>query len=207
MHTFFQLVDAMGARTTLAIAEYEQRVPAATRAVVAVAGHVQRDAPKPTDAAALATARLVPSAIARTFASLYETDAPPPVDFDHTPADAPLPLGVQSRDDGARDVFWIRRPEASTVKAFLAERERGARATTLLVPTTRGLPDDWATRWNATHVEIHILAEHVVVRGGAIALAPRLRVLRVAAGRPSPDIPLATPVPSATVDRGSDRRT
>jgi hypothetical protein len=132
-------------------------------------------------------------AIARALASLYGTGEPPSIDFDGVPEGAPLVLGEQTRDDGARDVFWMRRPDATGVRTFLLERERGPRATTLLVPTARGLPRDWSTRWSASHVEIDVLTEVVVIRGGALALATRLRVVR-ATPEQAANIPLAAPV-------------
>lgn len=233
---FFEVVDAMGDRTTIALGEYERLVPAALRAALASAGLVARGAPlrslrcedggclreivdeddaigrylavcerspavcppEPVDAATLATARLVPGALARTLSSLYALAPAPAADVERASAETPVLLGVQSRDDGARDVFWLRRPEATAVRALLLERERGARATTLLVPTTRGLPSDWATRWSTSHVEIDVLAEAVVLRGETIALAPRLRVVR-AAPEAAANVPLAASVPVANV--------
>lgn len=238
MLSFFQLVDAMGERTTLAVREYEASVAAAeTRAMVAAAGWTQRGAPlralrcddggclrevieeegaigrylavcerspaacppEAIDAATIATARLVPSAIARTLASLYGVDVPNAAQIDRATADAALLLGVAPRDDGACDVFWMRRPEPDAVKAFLLDRERGARATVLLVPTTRGLPEDWSTRWSGASatrtVEIDVLAETIVLRNGSIALVPRLRVVRAPVA--AAPIPIAPPAASA----------
>jgi hypothetical protein len=130
-------------------------------------------APSVVDAAQIASVRIVHAALLRSLRALHEVDASDA----RIPraSDEPILLGAQAI---GRDVFFVRRPDARSLAAFLREREGVARQTLVLVPTTRALAPDWATRYGGHgDVTIEVLAETIVVRGESLALAPRLRAI------------------------------
>lgn len=73
---------------------------------------------------------------------------------------------------GDRDLFWAGTPRDMDLAAFGARRERIKRKTRVLVPTSRNVPLDVASRHAAgEHVEIVALDDLLVLREGKLALA------------------------------------
>jgi hypothetical protein len=92
----------------------------------------------------------------------------------------PLLLGAERASSPARDVFLALRPRDDSFPLFLALRERAARPALVLVPTSRAVTADLATRFApGAHVEIEILEDTLVVRDGAIARVPPLRLVKL----------------------------
>jgi hypothetical protein len=83
--------------------------------------------------------------------------------------------------DAACDVFFVARPDAGALAAFLASREKAKAPARVLVPTARRLPAKLASRG-----EIVVLEEALVMKGARLVLqgvrpATSLGVVRAAA--------------------------
>ncbi len=127
----------------------------------------------PTDALAQISvhraplARAIVDALAFTPARQTHHKAPPPRD------DEPLLLG----DADDRDVHLLVHPRADLAHR-LAARARDPRRALFLVPTALGLdPALFANHGPDAHVELGRLDDLLLVRGDAIAAAPRLRAV------------------------------
>jgi hypothetical protein len=174
--------------TTLRAIACEEQEDGCMRAVVEEEGAIGRwlavcervpaaCAPSVVDAAQIASVRVVHAALVRLLRALYDVDASDTTITQRAAraSDEPIFLGVR---EAGRDVFFVRRPDARLLAAFLREREDAARKTLVLVPTTRALAPvvgDAATRYGrGGDVTIEALAETIVLRGGSLVLAPRL---------------------------------
>jgi hypothetical protein len=88
--------------------------------------------------------------------------------------------------DAACEVFFVARPEAGALAAFLASRERARAPVRVLVPTSRRLPADLASRGEIVVLDgaLTVSGERLVLRG--VPPGPRLRAVRAPEGAPGP---------------------
>ncbi len=100
----------------------------------------------------------------------------------------PIVLGAQDRrafGEGTRDAFLAMDPASDAFAPWLALRDRAARGAVVFVASSRGLAPELLGRYAVgDRVEIVLLEDALVVRGGAIALTARAAgpPLRVVAG-------------------------
>jgi hypothetical protein len=144
------------------------------------------------DARDLAQVTIVPDALVAMLRRVLRIDAPRASPRGPLAAAAPFDalvlLGEQAGAEGARDVFFGRRPGHAELRALFAERAESARGTWVLVPTARAVEPDLFARYGARRAEgrlaLDALTDVLVVQGERVAVAPRLHVVRASAGAP-----------------------
>jgi hypothetical protein len=90
----------------------------------------------------------------------------------------PILLGAQNERTPARDVYLALAAGEASFPHFLTVRERVKRATLVLVPTARRVSTEMAGRYApGGAVEIEVLEDALSIADGALAFAPRLRLV------------------------------
>jgi hypothetical protein len=111
------------------------------------------------------------SAACALFGAVVDRAAAGTLNARHPIGDARPPVLVATTTEPARDIFWLRSPRDLELGGFCARRERVARGSLVLVPTSEHVPLDVAARFApGEHVEVRALADAVEVRDGLLVL-------------------------------------
>ena len=132
------------------------------------------------------------AALARLLAALSHVQGDPRIAARPSPREI---LRLGRLPDGACEVFFVARPEAAEVAAFLTARDHAGAPARVLVPTARRLPAALASRGEIVVLDDALVLEgdHLVLRG--VAPGPRLRVV---GGASAKGAAASTAMPPAT---------
>jgi hypothetical protein len=122
-------------------------------------------------------------ALSRALTKLLALEALP----GSVPPNDPLAPRLLGSDASARDVFLAIPTAPDRLALWLATRAHAARPSTVFIATADLLSPDLFTRHApGAHVELARLDDLLRVRDNALALAPRLRIVRAPAAAPAP---------------------